>query len=204
MKKVLTIVGFLLCLMLLSGLHGFSQMPDSSYLEYAGSPGGLGRLMLNEVSNSDRLSEEDFYKIHHIYYEVQFRIDKNGTLGEQVIINSVNDTSLRQTILQTMKKTQGHWINHSGKDLLVILPIHLYNDSGDSVFTDSTMKILPVWHASYNRWEETKILYLATIKIKTFPPVHKTTVKINRWSETGRITGQRSGKNIQRIQKDER
>lgn len=163
--------------MLLHGLAGYSQIPDSAYLEYKGRPGGLGRLMLDEVSNSDRLSDEDFHRIHHIYYEVQFRMDKSGKLGEQIIINSINDTSLRQSILQAMKKTQGHWINHAGKDMLVILPIHLYNDSGDSVFTDSTMKISPVWHASYNRWEESSILYLTTIEIKSFPPVHKSTVK---------------------------
>ncbi len=177
MKKTLTIARFLLYFMLFHGLDGFSQIADSANLEYVGRAGGLGRLMLDEVSNADRLSEEDFYKIHHIYYEVQFRIDKSGKLRGQIIINSVNDTTLRQTILQAMKKSQGHWINHTGKDLLVIQPIHLYNDSGDSLFTDSTLKILPVWHAAYNQWEESKILYLTTIEIKTFAPVHKTTVK---------------------------
>ncbi len=125
MKKALAISRFLIYFMLLHSLTGFSQAPDSINLEYVGRAGGLGRLMLNEVSNADRLSDEDFYKIHHIYYEVQFRIDKCGKLGEQIIINSVNDTTLRQTILQAMKKSQGHWINHAGKDLLVIQPIHI-------------------------------------------------------------------------------
>ena len=176
MKKALTIAGSLLCFMLLHVLPGYSQIPDSAYLEYKGRPGGLGRLMLNEVSNADRFSDEDFHKIRHIYYDVQFRIDRTGKLGEQITINSVNDSSLRQTILQAMKKTQGHWINHTGKDMVVILPIHLNNESGDSVFTDSTMKMLPVWHASYNHWEESKILYLTSIEITTYPTVRKTSV----------------------------
>jgi hypothetical protein len=177
MKKALTIAGFLVCLMLIHGLPGFSQIPDSANLEYVGKPGGLGRLMLDEVSNAESFNNRDFFKIHHIYYEVQFRIEKTGNLAEQIIINSVNDTSLRQSIMLAMKKTHGHWINHSGKDLLVILPIQLYNDSGDSVFTDSTMKILPVWHASYNRWEESKIMYLTTIEIKSGPLQNKTSFK---------------------------
>ena len=103
-------------------------------------------------------------------------------------INSLYDTALVSSILGAMKKTNGLWVNNSGAELVVVLPIYYNNIPNDS-FSDLMFKQIydridnsrsvKIFSSFYQNWTLRKMVHLKAIKIVGFPPNHEPGTLVN-------------------------
>jgi hypothetical protein len=174
-RKTLTAVAFFLT----AFLFGNAQSYDSTELTYKDGYGKLEKLVLNETSISDVLQNDSFYKKQYLYYQVIFNVSKEGAIGD-IWINSLFDTALVGSILSAMKKTNGLWVNHSGAELVAVLPIFYNNVSNDTLSDigfkqlydriDNTQSV-KIYSSFFQNWNLQKIVHLKAIKIVAIPPV---------------------------------
>jgi hypothetical protein len=158
-----------------------AQKYDSTSLTFTDGYEKLEKLVGYETSISDALQNDSFYKNEYLFYEVILNIGKDGTMGD-IWINSLYDTALASSILEAMKKTNGLWVNNSGSELVVVLPIYYNNIPGDS-FSNLMFKQIydridnsrsvKIFSSFYQNWESRKLVYLKAIKIVGFPPNHE-------------------------------
>lgn len=177
MRKKLIVLAFFL----FAFLYGSAQVYDSTVLTFSGGFGKLEKLVGYETSISDALQNDSFYKNQYIYYQVIFNISKDGNMGD-IWINSLYDTALVSSILGAMKKTNGLWVNNSGAELVVVLPIYYNNIPNDS-FSDlmfkqiydriDNSKSVKIFSSFYQNWTLRKMVHLKAIKIVGFPPNHE-------------------------------
>jgi hypothetical protein len=175
MKKKLLSIAFPLT----AFFCGNAQVYDSTELTFAGGYGKFEKLVLNEISISDVLQNDSFYKNHYLYYQVVLNVSRNGTIGD-IWINSLFDTALVGNILAAMKKTSGFWENHSGAELIAVLPIYYNNITNDTlgdvsfkqIYDRTDNELSPkIFNSFFKEWKPQRVIRLKAIKIVSLPPV---------------------------------
>jgi hypothetical protein len=161
-------------------LCGFSQDSDSSALSYQGGLTKFTKLVLNEISIADATTVDSFYKKPFLFYQVIFEVGKNGNIGDVWII-SLYDTALFSSIDSAIMKSNGAWINHTNKKLLVVLPVYyniVNNDtSGGGSFkelyerTDNS-GTLQISDRYYQNGSAAQVVHIKPVKIVALSPVH--------------------------------
>jgi hypothetical protein len=95
---------------------------DTSLLGYQGGYKYLGKTMLHQF---DMGGYSDNVKTDNRYFIFFFKVDKDGRIGREVFINTITDSSfIRPDLYITaLRATDGKWINRTGGDLNVVLPV---------------------------------------------------------------------------------
>jgi hypothetical protein len=103
----------------------FSQANDSAI----GYKGGLKMLARDIIKHLPAI----FYKKegpgdldidYNRYYQAVMKIHKDGTIDKSILIFSYMDTVKVPIILDAIHQTDGKWINYSGEDQIIVLPLH--------------------------------------------------------------------------------
>jgi hypothetical protein len=55
------------------------------------------------------------------HYLAQFEIEKNGRLGDGIYVYGLEDSSFTLAVCNSIKATQGLWINRLGRDVIALL-----------------------------------------------------------------------------------
>jgi hypothetical protein len=157
-----------------------AQYYDSTSLTYADGYKKLQKLIHSEISISDVASTDSFYNKPYSFYQVLFKVDKNGAIGD-IWINSIYDSALSSILLLAMIKSNGHWTNHSGTGVMAILPVYIYNVSKENFENMSPGQIydikdktesLKIFNSYYQNWGPGKTVMLKPIKIVEYGIVH--------------------------------
>lgn len=177
MKKVFVVFSFLV----LKAACSKAQYYDSTVLTYADGYGKLQQLINYEIGISDVAQTDSFYNKPYSFYQVLFKVDKNGAIGD-IWINSIYDSALSSSILLAIKKSKGHWTNHSGTAIMAILPVYYYNVSKDESFQNMSLsqiydlkdktESMKIFNSYYQNWSPGKTVMLKAIKIVTTGMVH--------------------------------
>lgn len=77
-------------------------------------------------TNDENLREENKYFI------VILGMDKNGEFKDNISVLSVQGTTNTANVIESVKQTQGHWINHTRKNRTVIFPIYFVFSRSDN------------------------------------------------------------------------
>jgi hypothetical protein len=112
---------FLILFSCLSTEIALSQS-DTSLLGYQGGYKYLGKVMLHQLDMGGYYSNT---QTDNRYFFFFFTVDKDGKIGKRVFIQSIVDSSLIKPglYISALRATQGKWLNHTGGDLNVILPV---------------------------------------------------------------------------------
>jgi hypothetical protein len=147
----------ILLLLVLSPFLAFTQIVK---LEYKG---GMDRFRKLIVSTTDGNNDE-WNKNNEIdkYYNIKFTIDKDNRLGKDILIESSADIDSMPSIYALMESTKDKWINHTGHDLEVVLPLYYYYEDGTP-----RKRINDKYHFSY--WPKKDILILDLLITKRYP-----------------------------------
>jgi hypothetical protein len=133
-------------LLILSPFFVFSQ---SDKLEYKGGINKLWKLIHRTTDSDDSIWNKN-------------SIDKNNKLSKEIFIVSSQDIDSMPSLYALMEATKDNWINHTGHDLEVVLPLYYYYDD------DTPRKrINTVYHFAY--WPKKEILVLDPLIIKRYP-----------------------------------
>jgi len=170
----------MISIFLITTICGFSQDHDSSVLSYQGGLKKFDKLIFDEISNTDILSQDSFYKKPFLFYQAVFEVGKNGNIGD-VWVNSLYDTALFSSIDSAILKSNGAWINHTNKKLLVVLPIY-YNivnrdTAGGGSFKELSERTdnsgsLKISDRYYQKGSTNEVVHLKPMKIVSLTPVH--------------------------------
>ena len=140
----------------------------------------LQQLVNYEISISDVFQTDSFYNKPYSFYQILFRVDKNGAIGD-IWINSIYDSALSSSLLLAINKSQGHWTNHSGTEIMAILPVCFYNVSKENYENMSYNQIydikdktesMKIFNSYYQNWYPGKTVMLKAIKIVATGIVH--------------------------------
>ncbi len=176
MKKVFIVISFFM----LKAQCSKAQYYDSTVLTYTDGYKKLQQLVNDEIGNSDVFQTDSFYNKPYSFYQVLFQVDKNGAIGD-IWINSIYDSALSSSLLLAIKKSQGHWTNHSGTGILAVLPIYFYNISKENYENMSISQIydikdktesMKIFNNYYQNWSPGKTIILKPIKIVATGIVH--------------------------------
>ena len=152
---------------------GFSySQQNSDGIEYSGGRKQLdktiGKYLGTHHGMFDDATQPDSARKSHKYFTVFMQIDKNGIINGDIMVNACNDTSVTSLIAAAVRGTSGQWINHSGSDIWVVLPIYyLYKDEG--LLTEEIP--LTKWYLFTNN-RRTPVVYLDKVEIILYPVVH--------------------------------
>ena len=114
---------FLLFLFISSSLFSFSQ---STQLEYKGGINQLKKF-IGKTTGGDNPEWGKNYEVDK-YYNIKFTIDKNNKLGQNILIVSSQDIDSMPSLYSLIESTKDNWINHTGHDLEIVLPLYFYYD----------------------------------------------------------------------------
>ncbi|GEM_PF-7016118 len=164
MKRSISFVMFLFILSICD------SQDTSRIITYAGGYNILTKNLVNYVYFNYGFFQ-DSARAHNRYFQAKIKIDKNGFFkSEMELISINNDTStIGSIIVEAIKKTSGKWINHSGKDQIVILPVYF-------IYKDENTKSEPIPEIKneiYLEAKKFKPIYLQPIEIDMYPTVHK-------------------------------
>jgi hypothetical protein len=107
---------------------------------------------------------------HNRYFQAVVEIEKDGTIGDQINIVMIdNDTSaMSETIIDAIKQTNGHWINHTHEEQSVVLPIYFIYKKDET-----SMNVKPDIKQEYHyKSQKINLIYLAPIIIQMEPPIN--------------------------------
>ncbi len=134
----------------------YSQQSQNLRLEYSGGKKEFDKLVGRAYSSS--IGDEPFkYEEINKFYEIQFTVGKNGNLGDSILVSSINDTIAVPYFLKMIRSTQGKWINRSGTDLLVFLPIYV-------TFSESKSGFYPTFRPKHSFFLDTIKLQVLTLE----------------------------------------
>jgi hypothetical protein len=134
-------------------------------IEYDSGRIGLTKLMAKSI-RPEKYSDSAAWYSTDKQYLVLLRIEKNGVLGDDISIFMSNDSLMLPMILDVMRRTQGHWINHTGKEQMVVLPICYFFQS------DEKEKPMPILRFDkYNKTGKEAMVYLEPFTIVMYPPM---------------------------------
>ena len=144
---------------------------NSDVIEYAGGRKQLDKAVWKYLGNHkgmfDDAMQSDSARKTNKYYTVFMQVDKNGVIGADIMVNACNDTSITSIIAAAVRETSGQWINHSGSDKWVVLPIYyLYKDERVAIENLPPKKLY-----LYGINGKTPVVYLDKLEIFLFPTV---------------------------------
>ena len=143
-------------------LNSFSQTNDST-IKYADGFKTFYRDIYKHLHpGQDYLGSPDSNR----YYTFLIQITASGGLGA-ISINSVGimDSIEIAYILSKLKESKGKWINNSGIDQTMVLPVYfVFNDYDDKY----KQKLPNVNEAYYINWNRKKLIYLEPIIAKVY------------------------------------
>lgn len=122
----------LLILMAVTGEPIFSQ--TALPIEYKGGSWALFRKVVkyleinNGVYNGNEPEKE---RQGNKYFIVVLSMDGNGRFNNDCSILSIQDTTNCKNVLAAVKETNGSWINHTGENQTVIIPVYFLYDSDE-------------------------------------------------------------------------
>jgi hypothetical protein len=123
-------------LVLISEKQVYAQAKQA-LINYKDGKDILTGLFLNRMHLN--LDIEDSLVHYNRYFELIFTISKEGSLKGDAFVFSIGDSTKAPYIIQALKRTQGKWINKTGRDVQVVLPIYtIYKESQEK---ESTEKI---------------------------------------------------------------
>jgi len=152
---------------------GFSySQQNSDVIEYSGGQKQLdktiGKYLGTHKGMFDDAPKPDSGRKSNKYFTVFMQINKNGVIDGDIMVNACNDTSVTAVIAAAVRGTSGQWINHSGSDKWVVLPIYyLYKDEGLLIEKIPLTK----WYLFTNNGR-TPVVYLDKVEIILYPVVH--------------------------------
>jgi hypothetical protein len=150
--------------------EAFSQSNDS----LIGYKGGLERLKRDIIKALPTIfykkeGPEDFYIEYNRYYEAIMKINKDGTIDKSILIFSFMDTVKMPFIINAIHKTDGKWINYTGEDQIIVLPLHFLYVGNDL----SRSPEMPFMREDYYlNWTKSKLIYFEPIVSISYAPVH--------------------------------
>lgn len=153
----------ILCLVLTSS--SFCQ--KDSLIQYKGGLDRLNGDVLRHLRIDRDLHDEG--KVRDHYYLVMFDLQKNNTVGPRISIVSVMDSGKAGALLAAFKFTKDKWINLSGEDQTVVLPIYIHYKFDDPNAGDQD--IPAIRQDYYINWEKKKIICLKPMIITSLPAV---------------------------------
>ena len=103
------------------------------------------------------------------YYQVVMQIGKEGELGESLSVISLMDTLKTPFIVTAIRATAGKWINHSGKEQTVVLPIYLIYKTAES--GDSVVRPPVFGQAVFFGEQKREAVYFPPVVISSYPGV---------------------------------
>ena len=116
----------LFALILVCSYRSFSQDTTSNILQYKDGYARLNKMIFSYVGDNYNVEEVK----HSAYSNFNITIDKNGKVVD-VNIFSVDDSSLSTVICKAIYLTDGKWINATGENQILNLPINcIYVDDG--------------------------------------------------------------------------
>ncbi len=98
-----------------------------------------------------------------------FDLLKNNTIGPRISIVSVQDSGKAGALLNAFKFTGGKWINLSGEDQTVVLPVYIHYKFDDPNAGDLDMPVIR--QDIYINGEKKNIIYLKPMTITSLPTV---------------------------------
>jgi hypothetical protein len=135
---------------------------QSNPIEFQGGRQALDRILAKNIIVDDRKVFDSSR-----YFEVFMSINKAGHIG-QVLITSVYDSSKMGLILLVIKKTQDKWINHTGTDQLVSLPIYIYFESDNDVLRRNPK----IFSQQFLDWDNRPMINLVPFVVNVYPTLH--------------------------------
>lgn len=175
MKKIFLVFSF----SLFTTICSQAQVYDSTVLTYADGYGKFQQLINYEISIADVTLTDSFNNKPYLFYQVSFKVDENGAIGD-IWINSIYDSALSSGILSAIKKSNGHWVNHLGTELMAIVPVYYYNLYENNSFENMSLtqvydqiddtKSMKIFSSYYQNGNPGKTVILKAIKIITTGP----------------------------------
>jgi hypothetical protein len=129
--------------------------------------GKINKAILWYVSAKSQDGVLGFQFKYNRYYGVRFTVLVDGQIGKEVTVFSFQDTSNSLAILGAIKQTNGNWINNSGKELSVYMPIEV------QYIIDGTdpIPLLPIAYREYHDGGPADLVSIPPIIIQQYPPV---------------------------------
>ncbi len=160
----------LLCSMLVFFAGGGVLCQTPSPIQYKGGWKLLQRDLLLHLPINPAVStfHDDGVQFNR-YYQVTMQIGKHGEMGESFTVFSVMDSLKAPFIAEAVRYTAGKWINLSGEDRTVVLPIYLLYRKDGAVDSVGTIPIMSQHH--YFNGQATPPVQLAPIVITSYPAV---------------------------------
>jgi hypothetical protein len=155
-------------LLLLLARKGYSQ--TDGVIGYKGGLHLLQRdILLHLRINPAVTTYHDDGVTYNRYYQVVIQIGKEGQLGESLSVFSLMDTLKAPFIVAAVRATTGKWINHSGKEQTVVLPIYLLYKTAES--GDSAVQPPVFGQAVYFGEQKQAAVYLQPVVVSSYPVV---------------------------------
>jgi hypothetical protein len=83
----------------------------------------LFKLMIHNIAHADIFEKDNELRRVKRNINILFTIKKDGTIGDQILILSAGDSIINEELHEFIEQTNGKWINNTGEDQLVILPV---------------------------------------------------------------------------------
>src|SRR5450631_4367752 len=154
---------FLVVLFMLQTYSSFSQ--PTVQVEYRGGTNALTKLFSKSINDRSNNTENAEVRSNR-FYSVEFSLDPTGHIMDNVVIVSTSTIDIDSTIVGFMRKVEGNWINHSGHNIDVVLPISfIYKD--ESVRLTNTQ--CPLTTTSFSKWKKREQVVLEPLIITILP-----------------------------------
>jgi len=164
--KYFTFISLLFCFAVT-----FSQTNDS-VIGYKGGIKMLARDILKRLPTIfyKNAGPESLDITCNRYYNVVMKIQKDGTIDKSILVFSVMDTVKVPFIINAIQQTNGNWINNSGEDQLIVLPLYLLYERSDE---SQTPEKIPIMRQDYYlNWTKSRLIYFEPIVSTAYSPVH--------------------------------
>lgn len=160
MKKII------LLLIGLSVMQNIFSQDSMKLLEFKGGYDTLLRKVYGNIVRYERERNISSEKKYSSYYTVAFKIKIDNSIDNTInifMLNGSSDSKLDSVIIESIRQTQGKWINHSKTEETVVLPVYyLYKDRNEN-----SEKIPDIMQSYYLNWKKRKVIYLKPIILWT-------------------------------------
>ena len=161
---------FILISLIFSNTVTFSQANDT-IIGYKGGSKALTKDIIKHLPEIfyKKGGLEDLDITYNRYYEVIMKIHKDGTIDKSILIFSFMDTVKMPILMNAIHQTDGKWINYSGEDQVIVLPLHfLY--IGNYLSSSPEQPIMRQDY--YLNWAKSRLIYFEPIVSRCYAPVH--------------------------------
>ncbi len=101
-------------------LSGYTIGQSGSLVEYKEGKRKLNRLLGNAYVNNLMKAYDPEPDTNAQYCDVLFSVDSSGKIGDRIGVTMLGDTTKPPTqVIEIIRKTDGQWINHTGRTIWV-------------------------------------------------------------------------------------